>query len=427
MSKRWTRGTSARTIRTTVLAAALATCGAAQAADPGITDTEIFFGISSAQSGPNAAYGAVGTGTKACFDYLNAEQGGVKVGDGKTRKIKTEILDDAMEPARALQNARRFIGQSQVFGVVSNVGTGANLGARAFYNQEKVPQVFIGTGGPMFGNKAEVEKFPWTVLGWLSYNTEAGIYAEYIKSKWPNAKIALLNDESGGPFFADAFVKVAKDLGLNVVAVEEHSYSEATINARISRLKESGADLFVEATSPKFVVQAIKQMDAIGWKPTHFVWNVGSSIGGALIPAGAEISKGIYSGLWMKDQTNPAFANDDDMKLYVAKMKQYAPNINVADQNATAGWYACMATKAVLEQMKAPTRDAFMTSIRSLKNVKVPMMLNGITLNTDGVNDGYPIESVQISQFDGTKFVPIGPVVNYEGKTPPWVPRAKKE
>ncbi|WP_020203733.1 MULTISPECIES: ABC transporter substrate-binding protein [Cupriavidus] len=408
-----------------VASALIAWSAAARAADAGISDSEIVFGVSVAQSGPNAAYGAIGVGVKGCFDYLNAEQGGVKVGDGKTRKIKIETLDDAMEPARALQNARRFVEQSKVFAVIGNNGTGANLGTRSYYNAEKIPQAFIGSGGPMFGARAEVEKFPWTMLGYLSYNTEAAMYAEFIKQKWPNAKIALINDDSGGPFFADTFVKTAKALGLNIVAHEEHSYSEPTINAKISRLKESGADVFVEATTPKFVVQAIKQTAAINWKPVHIVWNVGASIGGTLVPAGADISKGIYSGLYIKDATNPAFANDEDMKTYLTKLKQYAPGANVADQNATMGWYDCMATKAVLERMKTPTRDAFMASIRSLDNVKVPILLEGIRLNTKGTADGYPIESVQIAQFDGVKFVPVGGVLNYEGRTPAWEPRAK--
>jgi branched-chain amino acid transport system substrate-binding protein len=330
-----------------------------------------------------------------------------------------------MEPARALQNARRLVSQSNVFIVAGNVGTGANLGARSFYNAEKVPQVFLGSGGPMFGTKSEVDKYPWTMLGWLSYNTEAAIYAQFIKSKFPNAKIALLNDDSGGPFFADAFLKVAKELGLNVVAHEEHSYSEPTINAKISRLQSTGADLFVDATTPKFVVQAVKQMAAIGWKPTHIVWGVGSSIGGVLQPAGVDISKGIYSGQWLKDASNPALANDADVKTYAAKLKQYGGGLNPADANAAAGWYACQGTKAVFENMKAPTREAFMASIRSMKNVKIPMMLDGITLNTNGNTDGYPIESVQIAQFDGVKYVPLGPVINYEGKTPAFEPRAK--
>lgn len=413
-------------LKAAVLAAAVALSCVAVAAERGITDSEIFVGMSSPLSGPNAGYGVIGQASKACFDYVNAEKGGVKFGDGKTRKIKTELLDDAMEPARALQNARRLVSQSGAFLVSGNVGTGANLGARQFYNSEGVPQVFIGSGGPMFGAKDEVAKFPWSMLGWLSYNTEAAMYAAFIKDKFPNAKIALLNDDSGGPFFADAFVKEAKRLGLSLVVQEEHSYSEPTINAKISRLADSGADLFVDATTPKYVVQAIKQMAAINWKPAHFVWQVGSSIGGVLQPAGADISKGIYTGQWLKDQSNPVFAEDEDMKLYVAKLKQYAGNLNPADQNAAAGWYACHGLVKVFEQMKEPTRQSFMDSIRDLKNVKVPLMLDGITLNTNGQEDGYPIESLQISQFDGVKFTPVGSVVNYEGKTPLYEPRVKK-
>lgn len=411
-------------VRAAVAAAAVsfAVGGHAQ----GITDNEVVIGNSAALSGPNAGYGAIGMGMKACFDYINAEQDGVKMGDGKTRKIKLEMFDDAMEPARALQNARRLVTQAGVFAVVGNVGTGANLGARKFYNDEKVPQVFIGTGGPMFGAKAEVEQYPWTMLGWLSYNTEAAIYANFIKQNYPNAKIALLNDDSGGPFFADAFVKIAKDLGLNLVVHEEHTYSEPTINAKISRLAASGADLFVDATTPKFVVQALRQMHAIGWKPVHIIWGVGSSIGGVLEPAGTEISKGVYSGVWLKDYTNPVFTDNPDVKLFAEKVRKYGGNLNPADQNVAAGWYACHAAKHVLEQTTEPTREAFIKAARSMKNVKLPLMLDGITLNTNGVADGYPIESLQIGQFDGQKFAPVGGVIDYEGKTPPYVARAKK-
>ncbi|MDN4016413.1 ABC transporter substrate-binding protein [Zwartia panacis] len=410
-------GITSFVLKTSLIALALAASSVTQA-ETGITDKEIVWGNSSPLSGPNAGYGPIGRAQRACFQYINDELGGIKMGDGKTRKVKYVMYDDAMEPARALQNARRLISQDRVFGVSGNAGTGANLGARPFYNSEKVPQVFIFTGGPMFGVKEEVEKFPYTIPALLAYNTEAVLYAAFIKDKFPNAKIALLNDDSGGPFFSKAFVKAAKEMGLNIVLHEEHSYSEPTIDAKIDRLAASGADVFVDITTPKFVVQALKRMDAIKWKPAHMIWGVGSSIGGALVPAGPEISKGIYSGLWLKDQADPAYANDADMKLYVEKLKKYESGLNPADQNAAVGWFVCNAVKSVLEQTKEPTRKAFINAARSMKQVKVPLLLEGITLNTNGAVDGYPIESIQMGQFDGTKFVPVGAIINYEGKTP---------
>lgn len=410
-------GVASFALKTSLVALALAGSSITHA-ETGINDKEIVWGNSSPLSGPNAGYGPIGRAQRACFQYINDELGGIKMGDGKTRKVKYVMYDDAMEPARALQNARRLISQDRVFGVSGNAGTGANLGARPFYNSEKVPQVFIFTGGPMFGVKEEVEKFPYTIPALLAYNTEAVLYAAFIKDKFPNAKIALLNDDSGGPFFSKAFVKAAKEMGLNIVLHEEHSYSEPTIDAKIDRLAASGADVFVDITTPKFVVQALKRMDAIKWKPAHMIWGVGSSIGGALVPAGPEVSKGIYSGLWLKDQADPAYANDADMKLYVEKLKKYESGLNPADQNAAVGWFVCNAVKSVLEQTKEPTRKAFIDAARSMKQVKVPLLLEGITLNTNGAVDGYPIESIQMGQFDGTKFVPVGSIINYEGKTP---------
>jgi branched-chain amino acid transport system substrate-binding protein len=416
----------ARALRLPLLiAGAFFACAAAQA-ETGITDTEIHIGASAALSGPNASYGPITRGMEACFAYYNAEFNGIKFGDGKTRKVRVDLLDDAMEPARALQNARRFVSQMNIFAMIGAVGTGANMGARSFYNESKVPQVLLGTGGPMFGAKADVEKFPWTMGGWLAYNTEAVLYANFIKKNFPNAKIAMINDDSGGPFFADAFLKAVKDLGLNLVAHEEHTYSEPTINAKISRLANSGADVFLNITTPKYSVQAIKQMAAIGWKPAHIAWGPSTSIGGVFEPAGLEISKGIYNGQWIKDQSNPAFANDPDVKLYAEKLKKYNSMLNPADQNAGMGWYSCHAAKHMFEQMKEPTRDAFMKAARNLKNVKVPMLLEGITMTTNGAEDGYPIESVQMSQFDGKKFVPVGAITNSEGKTPLYTPPVKK-
>jgi ABC-type branched-subunit amino acid transport system substrate-binding protein len=176
--------------------------------------------------------------------------------------------------------------------------------------------------------------------------------------------------------------------------------------------------VFVEATTPKFGVQALKQMAAINWKATHIMWGPSSSIAGVLQPAGSNVSKGVYTALWLKDQANPAYANDADMKLYVAKLKQYGSGLNPADQYAATGWYTCHAVKSVLERVKTPTREAFMEAARSFSGQKVPLLLEGITLNTKGAQDGYPVESMQMGQYDGTKYVPVGGLINYEGKTP---------
>ena len=54
----------------------------------------------------------------------------------------------------------------------------------------------------------------------------------------------------------------------------------------IVKMKSTGADVFINITTPKFAAQAIKKNAEIGWKPLHFLNNVSASIGSVIKPAG---------------------------------------------------------------------------------------------------------------------------------------------
>ena len=79
-------------------------------------------------------------------------------------------------------------------------------------------------------------------------------------------------------------------------------------------LKSSGADTFFNITTPKFAAQAIKKAAEIGWKPSHYLNNVSSSVGSVLTPAGLENSVGIITAQYIKDPTDPQWDNDKGMK-----------------------------------------------------------------------------------------------------------------
>ena len=68
--------------------------------------------------------------------------------------------------------------------------------------------------------------------------------------------------------------------------------------------------------------------------------------------------------------------------------------------------------------MKEPTRQAMMDAARNMGDVSIGLLLPGITLTTKADGDIYPIESLQLFQFDGETYQPVGDVVSYEGKTP---------
>lgn len=387
---------------------------AQSAGTTGVTDTEILLGTSTALSGPNAATGAVGKGQSVYYQYINAAKGGVTMADGKKRQIKFVMYDDALEPARALQYARRMVDKDHVFAAVGGTGTSAQLAAEPYFNDHDVPQVFLSTGNPAWGTKTA--KYPWTIGIWPSYSTEAAIYAGYIKQTKPQAKIAIIGDDSGGPLFTNAFVAEAKKLGLNIVSRQEYANSDASVIAKFDQMANAGADVLVDASTTKFTIQGLRHMAEIGWKPVHIIWNVSSGIGSVLNVAGAKVSTGVLSGRWFKDPSDPAYASDEGVKTYLAAIAKFDSSISPNDSNAVMGWIAGAAMVASLERSQ-PDRKDLMRAIRSLDHVKVPLLVDGITLTTSA-QDGFPVESMQMARFDGQRYVNIGGLISYEGKTP---------
>ena len=59
-----------------------------------------------------------------------------------------------------------------------------------------------------------------------------------------------------------------------IVAEESYETTEPTIDNHIVKLKSTGADVFIDITTPKFAAQAIKKVAEIEWKPLHILNNV---------------------------------------------------------------------------------------------------------------------------------------------------------
>src|SRR3984957_20189289 len=143
-------------------------------------------------------------------------------------------------------------------------------------NTKTGPQLFVATGATKWNDPKD---FPWT-MGWQpSYQSEAHIYAKYLMKEKPDGKIVVLyqNDD-----FGKDYLKGLKDglgaKGSMIVAEESYETSEPSIDDHVVKLKASGADVFINISTPKFAAQAIKKIAELGWKPLHIVSNVSSSV-----------------------------------------------------------------------------------------------------------------------------------------------------
>ncbi len=396
-----------------VLVTALAACGRDDnggggegGSDPGITDDQIKLGGSYPFSGPASAYRSIEQGAQAYFATVNAD-GGV---DG--RKIDFVTLDDAYEPPKAVQNARRLIQEEQVFALFNTLGTANNAAIWDYVNKQKVPQAYVATGASLWG--ADVDAHPYTT-GWQpDYVTESQVYADYLGEEKPQAKVAVLyQNDAFGEDLLNGFKKAIEGTDIQVVAEESYEVTDPTVSSQMSKLASSDADTFLNISTPKFGAQAIVAADKLGWKVLHIINNVSASKLLVLQPAGLDKSQGLVSTAYFKDPAGPEFADDDAMKEFKDGLKKFEPRANPEDPNCVFGWCAAATMVEALRGMKEPTRDALMDSVRNM-DTEIPTLLPGIKVTTSGSDDAYPIEAMQIMRFEGENWKLLGDVIQAE-------------
>ena len=161
--------------------------------------------------------------------------------------------------------------------------------------------------------------------------------------------------------------------------------------------------------------QTIRKIYDIGWKPTHFLTNVATSVKAVMQPAGPEKAIGIISAGFVKDPTDPQWQDTPEYKEWLAWMKKYNTSANVADVLSVWGYSSAQTMVAVLKTSGDNlTRENVMKQAASLNKLALPMLLPGITLSTSS-EDFAPIKQMQLMKFDGTTWKLFGDVISGSG------------
>ncbi|RXH22838.1 branched-chain amino acid ABC transporter substrate-binding protein [Bradyrhizobium nanningense] len=398
---------AAASIALAVFAASTSAALAQKKYDTGATDTEIKVGNIMPYSGPASAYGIIGRTEAAYFKKIN-EEGGIN-----GRKINFISYDDAYSPPKTVEQARKLVESDEVLLIFNSLGTPPNSAIQKYMNSKKVPQLFVATGATKWNDPKD---FPWT-MGWQpNYQSETQIYAKYILKEMPNAKIAVLfqNDDYGKDYLKGLKDGLGSKAASMIVAEESYETSEPTIDNHIVKLKATGADIFVNITTPKFAAQAIKKNAEIGWKPTHFLNNVSASVGSVIKPAGFENAQGIISAAYLKDTTDRQWANDAGMKGFLDFMAKYFPEGDKTDNGTIVGYGVAQTLVQVLKNCGDDlTRANVMKQAASLKDFRTEVLLPGIKINTSPT-DFAPISSLQLQRFKGERWELFGDVINAE-------------
>ena len=372
----------------------------------GASDTEIKLGHTGPYSGPASSYGQIGKTIDAYWKSVNAA-GGIN-----GRKVNFITLDDGYSPPKIVELVRQLVEQDKVLCTFNTLGTPTNTAIHKYMNQKKVPMLYVATGASKWGDP---KNFPWTMGFQPDYHTEGAIYAKHILANVPDAKIGVLmqNDDYGKDYFGGFKEGLGKDVN-KIVKHVTFEVTDPTVDSQVIQLKDSGANVFFNISTPKAAAQAIRKAADIGWKPVQYLNNVSASVGSVMKPAGLENSQGIITAQYLKDPTDKQWENADDFKAWVAWMDKWMPGANKADANHVFGYAVSSLMHETLKKCGDElTRDNVMKQAANYQKWKLPLALPGITINTSPT-DYYPIQSVQLARFKGETWELFGNVMSSE-------------
>ncbi len=368
---------------------------------PGVTDTEIRIGNTNPYSGNVSAAGQIGRAEAAFYAMVN-DQGGVN-----GRKITFLSYDDGYSPPKTVELTRQLVERDEVLAIVASLGTPTNLAIHRYLNQKQVPQLFVSSGDSRW---ADPQHFPWT-MGWQpSYRIEGAVYARHMLATVKDPKVAVLrqNDDLGLDFLNGFLQGLGPENQGLISKIATNETTDPTVDSQMIDLSSTGANVFFNIATQKFGALAIRKAGELNWHPVQYVISINASIGSTIRPAGLANAQGIITADYKKDVTDPRWADDPEFIAWKAWMDKYNPSGNVADISNVIGYSIAFSAVQVLRMCGDDlTRENVMRQAESLHDLRVPMLLPGITLNTSPT-DFRPIKSVHLQRFEGEHWVPFG-------------------
>ena len=387
----------------------------------GVTADSVRIGHTTAQSGNLAAYGNIAVGWDSYNNYVN-ENGGIG-----GRDIELIVKDDAYVAAQTIEFIDELIESENVFMIVT-LGSPNTLAVYDTLNSECVPQPFVQTGHPAWGDP---EIHPWTSGMIMSYSTEAVLWGTWIKNNLADqlpVKVAgLVMDNDFGLAYELGFEAYAED-NPDIVAESppvRHDPAAPTVTNEVTTIAAFDPDVFISMTAGNPCLLAIQEVEASGLLDSvsaAFTPSVCVGIAAYMTPAGMAADGWWIAGGGWKDSQDANYTDDPYMKFINETLESDGLDQTVSLYGVGFGDYGWSYNEVLRVAAELPgglSRTNFILALRTFSG-KHPKLLDGIEFGAWGASDGYFVEGSDFSQFDATNqsWVQVGDLVDANGLSP---------
>lgn len=423
---------------------------------PGVTNDEIFLGMTNDLSGEgNTPYAAVTSAILAYFAALNEEQGGVC-----GRDIILLTGDDQYTPEIALEETKRLVEEEEVLAIIGAQSTEAHLLVAPYLHDpdgnrntaDSVPDLFVSSGWSGWG---DVDEFPWTIGFIPDYASDGQVIATYINEEHADEKVGLLYEDSGfgadylagisgtidddgrlvaipytpPPPAATATPASAPDASPTPTAAAEDTETpdasqapEFDAAALVDQLVEAGAEVVVLATEPDVTAEIYLAAEEKDFHPVFIISYVNTASSLAAAVGGGTSADHLLAGFEMLDGTITTqyllnlVENEGDPNLVEHQriMETYdGPAVT------TLSVYGQTLAETVVETLERActnlNREGVLSAAESISGFSPSLLLPGMSVRL-GPDDHRAIETLQPVRIEADGVLtPMGDPISAEG------------
>jgi len=345
-------------IRHLLLAAATAgLIGTAQAADPGIADSEITIGLFAPMSGQLSAFGLDALqAARMWYEEVN-KKGGIH-----GRKIKVLVEDDKCSPNDVVAVVKKFVTVDNVFMVHGGSCTAAAVAAQEFVTREKVPHVMLNASGD--AAVIPPTRYVFGAFGGTQ-RTVGATLAEFAVKELKGKRLALVaHDDDYGKANVATIRAVAARLGVQLVAAESISPRVTDVTAPMLSIRAANPDVIISTAYPQPAVLIAQKYGEYGMTNIPFA----QAVQGIPVPEGFAKNVGndaVFANFYYGSPLND-LTNGPKQQKWIALYKQYYPD-RTPSAFMTYGLPSAMAVTRALEKAgRNVTRESFIDALETV-------------------------------------------------------------
>ena len=261
----------------------------------------------------------------------------------------------------------------------------------------------------------------------LNYYSEAGLWVEWLKQKFPNGvKAASITFNSDfGNTYVKAISHYTEGTNIQLVANFPHDPTAPNVDNQYTSAAASGADVLLIQTTGIYCTQLLADIEKGSWHPTVILSATCASKNQffkPLIDQGLT-GKDTYTILYYKDPLDPAYADDPFITTYKDVMTKAGqdPNKTTYFTGWAYAWYTVAILKEAASYKGGLNRANIALASHEIQQA-APILLPGVTSSVDGLKDQYIVESGQMVKYTVTDpsqlgtFVPDGPLDQRRGQ-----------